>query len=185
LAGFDFSQYRVIVLNWDDTFTVDFLALYAPAIPALEAYVSAGGVVWVQGAIQGGAGDCYPLPFGGQSCIDSSSSDFILDPSSLMVQGVPNPITGNPASSVSDSGLPVNAHVVVTKTDANGPPVLYDLQPGGPCGPTPSPTPTPTPTATHTPMATPTATATATPRATPTPRLNPTPRSRPTPPPRP
>ena len=179
LAGFDFSQYRVIVLDWDDTFTSDFLTLYAAAIPGLEAYASAGGVVWVQGAIQGSIGDCYPLPFGGQSCIDSSSSDFILDPSSPMVQGVPNPITGSPASLVSDSGLPGNAHVVVTKTDANGPPVLYDLRLATNCAPSP------TPTATATITATPTPTATSTPRPTPTPRSTPPARPRPTPAPRP
>src|SRR5215469_11308195 len=53
LSGFDFTQYRVIVLNWDDHFLSDFLAPYTAAIPALEGYISAGGVVWVQGAIQG------------------------------------------------------------------------------------------------------------------------------------
>src|SRR5712664_723866 len=53
LAGFDFSQYRVVILNWDDTLAADFLADYSAAIPALEAYVNAGGVVWVQSAIQG------------------------------------------------------------------------------------------------------------------------------------
>ena len=85
----------MIILNWDDTFLTDFLADYTAAIPALEAYISGGGVVWVQGAIQGSEEDSYPLPFGGQSNFDLSSSDPIVDPSSPMVQGVPNPITGN------------------------------------------------------------------------------------------
>ena len=50
------------------------------AIPALEAYAAAGGVVWVQGAIQGTEGeDCYRLPFGGQSCVDFGFSDPIVD----------------------------------------------------------------------------------------------------------
>src|SRR5436190_2970411 len=40
LTGFDFSQYRVVVLNWDDTFLNDFLADYSAAIPALEAYIN-------------------------------------------------------------------------------------------------------------------------------------------------
>ena len=53
LAGFDFSQYRVVILNWDDTFLDEFATQYEAAIPALEAYAAAGGVVWVQGAIQG------------------------------------------------------------------------------------------------------------------------------------
>ncbi len=162
LAGFVFSDYRVIVLNWDDTLLSDFLADYTAAIPALEAYVSSGGVVWVQGAIQGAPGDNYPLPFGGQSNYDASGSDPIVDPSSPMMAGVPNPIVGNFASHVADTGLPADAHVVVINgTDQN--PVLYDLFRGANCGGTPSPTPTATATATATPTATPTPTPTGTP----------------------
>jgi len=74
----------------------------------LEAYISGGGVVWVQGAIQGegeGEDDSYPLPFGGQSSFDLSTSDPIVDTSNPMVQGVPNPITGNFASQASDEDL--------------------------------------------------------------------------------
>jgi hypothetical protein len=160
LAGFDFTQYRVIILNWDDHFIIDFLTDYTAAIPGLEAYISAGGVVWVQGAIQGqeeGEEDSYPLPFGGQSNFDLSSSDPIVDPSSPMVQGVPSPITGNFASHVSDEDLPDDAHIVVVNChDEQGggencdgenggdeqKPVLYDLRRGASCSPTPSPTPT-------------------------------------------
>jgi hypothetical protein len=126
LAGFDFTQYRVIILNWDDHFIIDFLTDYTAAIPGLEAYISAGGVVWVQGAIQGqeeGEEDSYPLPFGGQSNFDLSSSDPIVDPSSPMVQGVPSPITGNFASHVSDEDLPDDAHIVVVN--------CHDEQGGG------------------------------------------------------
>jgi hypothetical protein len=158
LAGFAFSDYRVIILNWDDHFVTDFLADYTAAIPALEAYISGGGVVWVQGAIQGeqeGEEDSYPLPFGGQSNFDPSSSDSIVDPSSPMVAGVPSPITGNFASNASDEDLPGDAHVVVVNCqdeDGNGEncdgnggedqsPVLYDLRRGGNCTPTPTPTP--------------------------------------------
>jgi hypothetical protein len=160
LAGFDFTQYRVIILNWDDHFIIDFLTDYTAAIPGLEAYISAGGVVWVQGAIQGqeeGEEDSYPLPFGGQSNFDLSSSDPIVDPSSPMVQGVPSPITGNFASHVSDEDLPDDAHIVVVNChDEQGggencdgknggdeqKPVLYDLRRGASCSPTPTPTPT-------------------------------------------
>src|SRR5262249_24518393 len=158
LAGFDFAQYRVIILNWDDHFVTDFLVDYAAAIPALEAYVSVGGVVWVQGAIQGGEEgeeDSYPLPFGGQSNFDLSSSDPIVDPSSPMVAGVRSPITGNFASHISDEDLPGDAHIVVVSCeneDGNGEncdgeggdeqgPVLYDLRRGASCSPTPTPTP--------------------------------------------
>src|SRR5882672_4251684 len=165
LAGFSFSDYRVIILNWDDHFVTDFLADYAAAIPALEAYVSGGGVAWVQGAIQGeeeSEEDSYPLPFGGQSNFDLSSSDPIIDPSSPMVAGVPSPITGSFASHVSDEDLPDDAHVVVVNChDEEGggencdgengdeqKPVLYDLRRGTSCGPSPTPSVSPTPTAT-------------------------------------
>src|SRR4029077_8266220 len=146
LAGFPFNTYRVIVLNWDDHFTSDFLADYTAAIPALEAYVSAGGVVWVQASIQGVPGDNFPMPFGGQgNGADFSSSDNIVDPSSPMMTGVPNPIVGNFASHVSMSGLPGPAHIVVINPNDQQP-VLYDLRPAGACG-NPSPTPTGKPNA--------------------------------------
>jgi hypothetical protein len=184
LAGFDFTQYRVIILNWDDHFLSDFLADYAAAIPALEAYVSTGGVVWVQGAIQGekeGEDDSYPLPFGGQGNFDLSSSDPIIDPSSPMVNGVPNPITGNFASNASDEGLPDDAHIVVVNChDENGggencdgkdgedqKPVLYDLRRGESCKGTPTPTSTPSPSPTASPSGTPSASPSGTPSASP------------------
>src|SRR2546426_4821278 len=43
LAGFTFSDYRVIVLNWDDHFISDFITAYTAAIPALEAYIAKSG----------------------------------------------------------------------------------------------------------------------------------------------
>ena len=146
LAGFDFSQYRVVILNWDDTFLSDFGGnaacgggVYISALPALETYSAGGGVVWVQGAIQGNTGDCSPLPFGGQACWDPSPQDPIADQCSPEVIGVFNPIEGNFASHTADTGLPAAAHVVVINgTDSN--PVLYHLA----CA-TPQPTPTPTP----------------------------------------
>jgi hypothetical protein len=186
LATVDFSQYRVVVLNWDDTFLVDFITPYSAAVPALEAYASTGGVVWVQGAIQGSPGDNYPMPFGGQgNGADFSPSDPVVDPSSPMMLGMPNPIPGNSASHVSFTALPGPAHVVVTAS-TSGNPTLYDLQIGGTCGatPTPSPTVSPSPTPTPTPTVTPTPSVTPTPTPTPTPP-HPTPRPRPTPHPRP
>jgi N-acetylneuraminic acid mutarotase len=139
LPGFDFSQYRVIVLNWDDTLTGAFLTLYSGALPALEAYSAAGGVVWVQGAIQ--SPDCYPLPFGGQSCQDFSPVDDIVNICNPMVANVPNPIVGNFASHVTSSGLPAAADVVViSESDSN--PVLYDVTCQA-AAPTPTPFPSP------------------------------------------
>ena len=142
LAGFDFSQYRVVILNWDDTLLDEFGTQYDAAIPALEAYAAAGGVVWVQGAIQGTEGeDCYRLPFGGQSCVNFGFSDPIVDASDPMVEGVSSPIKGSAASGVADTCLPVEAHVVVVDGDDNNT-VLYELGPGAPCT-TPTPTPPP------------------------------------------
>ena len=155
LAGFDFTQYRVIILNWDDHFLSDFLADYTAAIPALEGYISGGGVVWVQGAIQGGEGEdnSYPLPFGGQASFNLGTSDPVVDPSNPMVQGVSSPITGNFASQASDEDLPGDADIVVVNGEdtqrVNGEdqsPVLYDLFRGTSCTPPPTPTPTATET---------------------------------------
>jgi N-acetylneuraminic acid mutarotase len=141
LAGFDFSQYSVVILNWDDTFTADFIGDYTAAIPALEAYINAGGVVWVQSAIQG-CDNPVPMPFGGQGdgC-DFADSDPIVDPASPMMTGMPDPITGGSASHLSYTSLPGGSHVVVISGN-NSNPTLYDFRPGQNCG---GPTPTPTP----------------------------------------
>jgi hypothetical protein len=145
LAGFDFSQYRVVVLNWDDTFVNEFGGSeacggpYIDALPALEAYSAAGGVVWVQGATQSFSTDCYPLPFGGLACTAFGNSDPVVDTCSPMMIDVDDPIEGDAASHVSQTGLPSDAHVVVL-SDADNNPALYDLA----CA-TPQPTATPTP----------------------------------------
>jgi hypothetical protein len=184
LATVNFSDYRVVILNWDDTFLVDFITPYTAAIPFLEAYASSGGVVWVQGAIQGNPGDNYPMPFGGQgNGANFGDSDPVVDPASPMMTGMPNPIEGNSASHVSFTDLPGPAHIVVVNPN-NNQPALYDLQFGGTCGATPTPSPTPSVTPTVTPTVTPSVTPTATPTVTPTPH-HPTPRPRPTPHPRP
>jgi FG-GAP-like repeat len=127
LTGFNFSSYRVVILNWDDHFVTDFNTAYSANIAALQAYVNAGGVVWVQGAIQGSSGVSFPMPFGGAENWDLSGSDFIVDTASLMVDTAPNPVTGNFASHGSYSSLPTEAHIVMRKTDANGPAVLYEI----------------------------------------------------------
>ena len=149
LAGFDFTQYRVVILNWDDTFLSDFNPQYTAAIPALEAYINGGGVVWVQAAVQGSPGDVYPMPFGGQgNAADFAASDPVVDPANAMMVGMPNPITGNSASHVSYTGLPGAAHTVVISGNTSQP-TLYELFPGGGgCTPTPTPTPTATPSCT-------------------------------------
>jgi hypothetical protein len=191
LATVSFSDYRVVILNWDDTTAPEFLADYTAAIPALEAYMGAGGVVWVTAAIQ--SCDSIPMPFGGQGTgCDFGDNDPVVDPASPMMIGMPNPIPGSAANHLAFSGLPGPAHIVVN-SNVSGQPALYDLQFGGTCGGTPTPSPTVTPSATPTatptvtpsvtPTVTPSVTPTATPTVTPTPRV--TPRPRPTPHPRP
>ena len=66
LATVNFSDYRVVILNWDDTFLNEFITPYTAAIPALEAYAGAGGVVWVQAAIQGNPGTISRCLSGGR-----------------------------------------------------------------------------------------------------------------------
>ena len=145
-ARFNFSDYSVIILNWDDTVAPDFVADYTAAIPALEAYINAGGVVWITAAIQ--SCDSIPMPFGGTGTgCDFGSNDPVVDPASPMMVGMPNPIPGNSANHLSFTGLPAAAHIVVI-TDTTGFPALYDLRPGGGCGGTPTPTPTATATPT-------------------------------------
>ena len=98
--------------------------------------------MWVQAAIQGSPGDNFPMPFGGQGTgADFSASDNVVDPASPMMLDIPNPMEGNSASHVSYTGLPGPAHTVVINPNNNRP-VLYDLQFGGNCGGTPTPTPT-------------------------------------------
>ena len=133
LATVNFSDYRVVICNWDDTFLVDFITPYTAAIPALEAYARAGGVVWVQAAIQGNPGDNFPMPFGGQGLgADFSGSDNVVDPASPMMLNIPNPMVGGlsqmprSASHVSYTGLPGPAHTVVINPN-NNQTVLYAL----------------------------------------------------------
>ena len=174
LATVNFSDYRVVICNWDDTDSAEFLTAYTAAIPGLEGYGSAGGVVWVQAAIQ--SCDSIPMPFGGQGTgCDFSPSDPVVDPASPMMTGMPNPIPGNSASHLSFTSLPGAAHVVVISGN-NSNPTLYDLQIGGTCGATPTPSPTASATPSGTPSVTPTATPTVTPTVTPsvTPTVTPT-----------
>jgi hypothetical protein len=167
LATVNFSDYRVVILNWDDTTLPEFITPYTSAIPALEAYAATGGVVWVQAALQG-IGEAFPMPFGGQGNDgDFSDSDPVVDPSSPMMIGMPNPIPGTSASHVSFTGLPGAAHIVVM-AGTTSQPTLYDIQVGGTCGGTPTPTPSPSVTPSATPTATPTVTPSVTPTATPT-----------------
>ena len=129
LAGFAFNTYRVVVLNWDDTFLTAFNAQYQAVIPQLQAYVNAGGVVWLQASIQGSAGDTLNLPFGGTLVWDLQPSNFIIDPASPMMAGIANPIPGNSASHARiGTAPPGTAHNVCSVgTTAGGPVTLYDL----------------------------------------------------------
>ena len=132
LATVNFSDYSVVILNWDDTNAPDFLTDYTAAIPGLEAYINAGGVVWITAAIQ--TCDAIPMPFGGTGTgCDFGSNDPVVDPASPMMIGMPNPIPGSSANHLSFTSLPATAHIVVI-TDTTGNPALYDFRPGENCG---------------------------------------------------
>ena len=189
LATVNFSDYRVVILNWDDTFLNEFITPYTAAIPALEDYAGGGGVVWVQAAIQSNPGDNFPMPFGGQGLgAHLSDSDNVVDLASPMMINIPNPMEGDSASHVSYSGLPGPVHTVVINPNDNQPVPLRIRRHvrrnanSNPNFHADATTPTPTPTSTPTPTATPSPTPTPTPctgRCTPTPRPRPTPAPRP------
>src|SRR5262249_18045090 len=134
----------VVILDWSDTIQNAFIGPYTKAIPALETYINNGGVVWIEGAIQDGG---FPLPLGGTATYNTQNDNFIVDTSSPMIQGVPNPFEGDAASQAVFADYPGNAHVVVVGDACSGSPTtLYELR----CG-TPTATPTATPTLTPTP----------------------------------
>jgi hypothetical protein len=136
LSGFTFSNYRVVVLNWDDTFLANFDTDYEAAIPSLESYVNSGGVVWVQGAVQGDTSDHYSMPFGGTGHAgDFQDDDYIVRPTNPLVAGAPSPLVGSAASHVSFTGLPTRAIVVATGGSPTGTPVEYVYSSGLPPAP--------------------------------------------------
>jgi hypothetical protein len=179
LVGFPFSDYRVIVLNFDDHIVTAFDPPYSSVIAALQTYVMNGGVLWIQGAIQNGGALTYPLPFGGTATFSLQYDNYVVDPSDPLVAGLWNPFNGNYASHAHFAGYPGSAHVIVSEgTTAGGPTVLYTYETGV-CPPTPTPgvptatftrtpSPTRTRTFTHTPTPFLTHTATSTRTSTPT-----------------
>ena len=129
LATANFSDYRVVILNWDNEFLSDFQPFYANAIASLQSYVSNGGVVWIQAAIMDATGS-FSLPFGGTATIDSQQRNFIVDTASPLAAGLANPVVGNQASHMHMTGLPAAAHVViVTGINNTGSPTVYTLRP--------------------------------------------------------
>jgi hypothetical protein len=128
LATVNFADYRVVVLNWDDNDISVFLADYVAALGNLEAYVEAGGVLWVQGSIQHNGGTSFPLPFGGTADAQFDDFNYVVDTSHPMMAGVPNPLPGSFASHAILNGLPAQAHVVKTAgSTPGGAATLYEL----------------------------------------------------------
>jgi hypothetical protein len=146
MAGFNYANYSVVILNFDDTCPSAFDPPYSSEIPSLQNYVLAGGVLWLQGAIQGltsCSSDSYSLPFGGTANFDIENDNYIINPASPLMAGVSNPFSGNYASHVNFSGYPPSSSVIaVTGTAAGGWTTLYQY--GFSCNsPTFSPTLTP------------------------------------------
>jgi len=172
LTGFPFTNYSVVILNWDDTNVSAFDPPYTSVIPALQAYVLGGGVLWLQAAIQNGGPLTFSLPFGGTGTNDYENDDWIVNPGSSLMTGVANPMVGNYASHTSFTGYPASSQVMDTVgTTPGGATVEYVYQTGV-CPPTATPNQTWTPTATWTltptltPSFTPTNTITNTPNLT-------------------
>jgi hypothetical protein len=128
LAGFAFSGYKVVVLNWDDADLPNFEAEYEAAIPRLQTYMRNGGVVWLQASYQTSGDNSILVPFGGTLDWQLSASDHISDTASPLVDGAPNPLLGNEASHAHFADLPTGAQVVTRQTNASGPPSLYTFK---------------------------------------------------------
>jgi hypothetical protein len=128
LSGFPFSGYRVVVLNWDDTNTTDFEAQHTAALTRLQNYVKNGGILWVQAAFQDLGDLSFTMPFGGTANFDLSDSDAVVDPTSDLVTGAPDPITGSSASHANFSGVPAGLHAIVAQGDAAGPTSMYTFR---------------------------------------------------------
>ncbi len=137
LSGFNFSDYRVVILNWDNS-PGDLVAdPTAAAIPGLEAYVADGGTVWIQGAIRYDmnvlATNSFALPFGGTQANDGDfyMANWIIDAANPMMAGLgPNPISNGEVESTSHStGYPAGARIVKRAQDENGVVTLYEYEP--------------------------------------------------------
>ena len=135
LAGFAFGDYRAVILNWDGSIADAFAPQTTAAVPALEAYIKRGGVVWIQAAFghTNGGLNSFPLPFSGTQIndFDAYSANWIVDFSSPMMATLgPNPIGGAQSiTSTSHSiGLANAAHAVKLAPDASGVVVLFDFE---------------------------------------------------------
>jgi hypothetical protein len=128
LDGFPFSGYRVVVLNWDHTQVTAFETEHTAALAKLQTYVRNGGILWVQAAILAGGDNNFTMPFGGTETFGVSFSDAIVDPSSDLVTGADNPLTGNEASLASYGGLAAGSHIIARQGDASGPTSLYTFR---------------------------------------------------------
>jgi hypothetical protein len=116
LPGFNFSDYRVVILNFDDTFLTDFQTSYSAAVAALQTYVLNGGVLWLQTANQGNPGQNYTTPDGATcNLADYEGDNYIIDPSHPTMTGITGPIPGNSTSHVNFTGYNA-ADLLITST---------------------------------------------------------------------
>jgi hypothetical protein len=159
LSGFNFNNYRVVLLLWDAHFTTEFNSPYQAAIPALQNYITAGGVVWVQGGFWGSSS--FSLPFGGTANLSYVRGNDLTNIAHPITQGLYNPYTGNYASHGWFSGLPSGATTLMSESQTPTRYTAYEYRPSSAC-----PTLTPVPTVTGTP---PTSTPTSSPTNTPVP----------------
>jgi len=110
----DFSNYNVILIPSDQP--TSFYQTVASFVSKFNSYVAIGGILEFHCAgwgSNGGNSSLVTLP-GGMNIIASSSVlNYVLDPSHPLVNGVPNPFTGNFASHAYFTDIPANAvHIV-------------------------------------------------------------------------
>jgi hypothetical protein len=114
-----------VVLDWDSAPLAGFASAYEAALPAIENYVRAGGVVWIQGAIQGDTSDSFALPFGGVLTHFTDSANNIVDPAHPIVAGLANPVKGDDASHTCATEIPMRAQVIARRGIEGNEPTLF------------------------------------------------------------
>ena len=133
IAGLDLSRYVLVILANDQPQA--FYDSYAANFAAFEAYVEAGGFLWVSAAAAGSQGSTFNggvLP-GGATVHDPAydGQNAITDPAHPIVAGMPNPFSGSFASHATFADLPAGTDVIATRSTNDSPTLIeYGLGSG-------------------------------------------------------
>ncbi|MGH9243536.1 MAG: hypothetical protein ACRD29_04320, partial [Acidimicrobiales bacterium] len=132
MATIDLSPYEAVFIGNDQP--PGFYAAYTEQLARFEAYVEAGGFLWLGGAgwgANGGSPDGVPLPGGGT--INGpvfEEANTIVAPDHPLVAGIPNPITLEYASHSVFSGYPAGSEIAVGDSSGQTTLAEYDLGAG-------------------------------------------------------